>query len=305
MACPSLSVVVVTVYGTSHIGQCLSALGKQIEAPNDLEIIVVYNRNDGDMRRLKSRFPEARFFYFPDRQTQNALRSCGVKLARGRIVAITVDHCTAEKNWCRRIVMAHGRPFAAIGGAIDMGTQPDTIVNWVVHIYDYCNYGSYLRPFEGGPANDLSDCNVTYKREILDSISDTWLDDFNVSLLNKALLTRGEILWLSPEIIVCQNRDITFRKASRVAFQRGRAFASARLAKSSENQRILYTILSPLLPAVLISRLVKNVYRKKKHYSTILLTLPLTLLFILFWSWGEIVTQLTLSRNITLPTTRE
>jgi hypothetical protein len=302
---PSLSVVVVTVYGSTYLEQCLLALEEQIEAPEDLEIIVAYNRNDDDVRPLKSRFQKVQFYFSPARQTQNALRSYGVENAGGRIVAITVDHCTVTEHWCRQILRAHEKPFAAIGGAIEKGTQPDTLSNWAVHIYDYCNYGSYLMPYEEGPASDLSDCNVSYKRDVLGSTSNIWIDDFNVSLLNKALLIRGETLWLSPEIIVHQHRNIAFKSASRIAFHRGRAFASARTVNSSENQRILYTIFSPLLPAILMTRLVKNVYRKKIHYRIILLTLPLIALFTFLWSWGEMITQMTLNKNINLPTIEE
>jgi hypothetical protein len=305
MAGPSLSVVVVTVYGSVYLEPCLLALESQSGAPEDLEIIVVYNRNKADIHLLKDRFPKARFFYSPDRQTQNALRGWGVEQATGRIVAVTVDHCTAERNWCHRILTEHERAWAAIGGAVDKGTQPGTLTNWAVHIYDYCNYGTYLRPFNSGPSHDLSDCNVTYKREVLESMADAWRDDFNVALLNKALLTRGETLWLSPELIVYQNRDIPFERASWVAYQRGRVFATARLEDSSEGRRIYYALFSPLLPGILLSRLAKNLFRKTIHYRKIFLTLPLIILLMLLWSWGEMITHLTLQRKITLPTAEE
>ena len=301
---PSLSVVVVTVYESSHLVNCLDALERQNGAP-DMETIVVCHENILDISSLRERFPSVQFHRLLGRQTQDMLRAYGVSRARGKIVAVTVDHCTPEENWCAHIMKAHQGSNAAVGGAIEKGIQPDTLVNWAVHLYDYSNYGYYLNPTSNGPARDLSDCNVSYKREALAAVSNLWKKAFNVSLLNRTLKARGETLWLSPDILVYQNRNIDFDRAARIACRRGRAFASARLASLTRNQRLVYAALSPLLPLLLMRRFVLNIIRKKSHLGNALRALPCIIVFAILWSWGEFRGYFTGQLNFTVAASEE
>ena len=301
---PSLSVVVVTVYNSSYLENCLIALEQQIGSP-DMEIIVVCLKNIEDIPILRNRFPSVQFHCVSGRQTQDMLRALGVSRSRGKIVAITVDHCSPDKNWCAHLIKEHQSPYAAVGGAIEKGNQPDTLVNWAVHLYDYCNYGYYLSPITRGPAVDLSDCNVSYKREALEATVSFWKKAFNVSLLNRSLLDRGEILWMSPDIVVRQNRDIDLDRAARIAHRRGRAFASARLAILTPARRLFYAALSPFIPLLLLRRLILNILRKRSHLSNFLLALPYIVFFLVLWSWGEFLGYLTGQLNFTLAVTEE
>jgi hypothetical protein len=193
----------------------------------------------------------------------------------------------------------------AVGGAIEKGSQPDTLANWAVHLYDYCNYGYYMNPIKDGPARDLSDCNVSYKRQVLVDTKDFWLDAFNVSLLNRELLARGETLRLSSEIIVHQNRDIDSRRAIRIAFQRGRAFASGRMGNSASHHRLVYFLFSPILPFMLLKRFLVNLLRKRSHFGIAVRALPLIVLLSTLWSMGEFLNYLTGQKDTILAVTEE
>ena len=301
---PDLSVVVVTVYNSTHLTACLNALRQQVDAPH-MEIIAVYHDRVEHVETLHGRFPEVKFYCVSGRQTQPSLRAFGVSRARGRVVAITVDHCTPDRNWCTRIIKAHEAPFAALGGAIEKGSQPDTLANWAVHLYDYCNYGYYMNPIKNGPARDLSDCNASYKRHVLVDTKDSWQEAFNVSLLNRELHARGETLQLSSEIIVHQNRDIDSRRAIRIAFQRGRAFASGRLENSASHHRLVYFLFSPILPFMLLKRFLVNLLRKKSHFNIAVRALPLIALLSTLWSMGEFMSYLTGQKDTILAVTEE
>ena len=301
---PVLSVVVVTVYNSDHLARCLDALDRQVDPP-DMEVIVTYHDGVGSIEAVKDKHPQARFYRVPGRQTQVSLRAVGVRHARGRIVAITVDHCTPDVGWCGQVIKAHQGPFAAVGGAVEKGNQPDTLSNWAVHLYDYCNYGRYLSPFPEGPAQDLSDCNVSYKSEILSAIAALWKDKFDVSLLNREIVAHGETLWLSPDPVVYQNRDIDFRRALCISFQRGRAFASARSAIPGSRRRLFYLLLSPLLPVILLKRFAANVLTKRSRISIGVRTMPFVATISVLWSLGEFVSYLTGEKNMTLGVTEE
>jgi hypothetical protein len=268
------------------------ALEKQV-GTLDREIIVVCDGRIKDVQRLRERFAFVRFHQVSGHFTQEALRATGARLAQGRIVALTVDHCTPEEHWCERMVTAHADPFAAVGGAIEKGVQPDTAANWAIHFYDYCNYGYYLNPVMRGLSHNLSDCNVSYKREALAKTADFWAEEFHVPLVNQALLARGERLWLSPDIVVCQHRDIRLARAVQVAYRRGRRFSSTRIVGSNLGRQLVYIASSPLLPLLLLGRLIKNVSQKRSHVGLVLRVFPLIVLLATVWSWGEFMGYLT------------
>lgn len=295
----SLSIVIVVVYSSSYLRDCLTALHQQVGAPDDLEIVAVCHEGILDISDLRKQFTTVRFYCVVGLQTQDALRAFGVERSRGKVVAITVEHCTPEEHWCARILEAHKKPYSAIGGAVEKGAQPDTLVNWAVHLYDYCNYGYYLNPVLSGPAYDLSDCNVSYKKNVLLETTEFWGKGFNVPLYNRALIAKGDTLWLSPDIVVHQNRDTTFCRAARIAYRRGRAFASARVTASISNRRLFYALFSAFLPLMLLKRFILNLVRKRRHLAISLLTLPFITLFMVLWSLGELISYVTGQRGIT------
>jgi hypothetical protein len=280
--------VVVAVYDAYHLARCLAALTTQVKPP-EMEIIVVYHEKAGDISSLQETFPSVRFLRAMGLLTQARMLTLGINQARGEIVALTVDHCTPEKDWCARIVEAHKSPHAAVGGPLEKGDQADTAVNWAVHLYDYCSYGYYQKPVHQGPARELSDCNVSYKRKALAAISERWTKEFWVPVINRALLASGETLWFVPELLVYQHRSIHCRRAANIAFCRGRAFASTRVGKFSLTQRMIYTVLCPLLPLKQIGKLIVNIVPKKLRLNAVLKAFPFILLFSILWSLGELI----------------
>jgi hypothetical protein len=285
---PALSVVVMTVYDTVHLSRCLNSLKRQVGAP-EMEIIAVYHEGVDNIQALEKDFPGVQFCGASGLQTQAKMITLGITHASGEIVALTVDHCTAEPHWCKKIMELHNGPHTAVGGGLEMGGQSHTAVNWAVHLYDYCSYGYYQHPVKEGPARELSDCNVAYKRMVLEEIADLWANDFHVPLINRALLARGESLWFSPDLLVYQHRSISFARAAGIAYRRGRAFASARMAKCTPVQRIVYMILTPLLPLKLLGKLLGNLVPKGSHLGAMTRAFPFISLFATLWSCGEFV----------------
>jgi hypothetical protein len=258
-----------------------------------MEIIAICDERVDDVSTLGQEFPFVEFHCTSGLQTQERLRAIGVGHSRGKIVALTVDHCTPEEHWCRQLMKAHSRDYAGVGGAFEKGIQPGTAINWAVHFYDYCNYGYYQNPVPPGPARALSDGNVSYKREALDRVADLWNESFHVPFVNRALLNRGEGLWLAPDIVVYQNRNIDFSRAIQVAYRRGRVFASTRISKSIQVKRVFYAFFSFLLPLVLLGRLAANTIYKRAQLLPLLKAFPLIALLTMLWACGEFMGYVT------------
>jgi hypothetical protein len=299
-----LSIVIVAVYSPFYIDQCLRALENQINPP-EMEIIVVYHQGIGDVASVACKYPNTNFVFAPGNQTQGKMISIGIQNSYGKIVALTVDHCTPNQYWCSNIIVSHSRHYHAIGGALEKGNQPGSAVNWAVHIYDYCSYGYYLPPVKDGPALELSDCNVSYKMEVLNEYKAKWKNEFHVPIINRAFLGAGKILWFSPDLLVFQHRDIEFLRAARIAFQRGRAFANARIAKGNLGLRMIITVFALFLPIKLTVKLIKNVMFKRKELAAISKSFPFIIIFAILWSLGEFMGSIRGGRKYTIYINRE
>lgn len=286
---PDLSVVVVVLTGRKdRISRCLSALTQQLDAPAT-EIIVPCAESIADLPTLRSEFPEVTFLGVNGKRTYAELRTIGVRASQGRVVAITEDHCTVAPDWCAQILLAHQAPHAAIGGALEKKGR-DTSLNWALYLADYLRY---MNPQPEGSTNNLTDCNVTYKRTALDVIADVWADEFHEPVVHAALQSGGHLLWLDPKIVVYQQRDVDLRAALRDRYAFGRLFASTRAVDFSRTQRFLYSLLSVMLPGVLVARVAIHVLRKRRCVAEFVRSLPYLVLVSTVWACGEFLGYVT------------
>lgn len=285
---PELSVVVVTLGGRDYIPRCLSALKAQTNAP-DMEIIIPCDERIHDRESLQNEYPPAKFVSIPGRKTYAELRAIGFRQAKGRIIALTEDHCLPEPDWCANIMSEHEQSYAAVGGPVDKEGN-DSILNWAIYLNDF---GRYMSPVQEGNASYLTDCNVSYKKNILNEISELWHEEFHETTVNWKLLEKGYTLHLSPKVGVFQQRSLTYKKAFRERYAFGRLFASTRVAATTVTKRFIYAVFSILLPGLLVMRVAKNVFLKKRAIGKFFVTFPAITFLSVAWAWGEFVGYLT------------
>lgn len=287
---PELSVVVIVLTGDrEYLGRCLTSLTHQSAAPST-EIIVPFDESAMHLLSLGPEFPTVRFLTINgERRTYAELRTIGVRESRGRIVAITEDHCTPGSDWCAEILRAHENPHAAIGGAVEKKV-PDSPLNWAFYLADYLRY---MKPIPAAPAHNLTDCNVSYKRTALAAIAAEWQDEFHEPTVHGALRARGESLWIEPQIVVYQQRNLNLRAAIRDRYAFGRLFASTRFVDLALAQRLVYSLLALSLPVVLVGRVTGHIFRKRRCAGEFVSALPYLILISTVWAAGEFLGYLT------------
>lgn len=295
-----LSVVVAIVSDTtdhpdaSHLEPCLAALMQQVGAPA-MEIIVPYHPAVDGIARLRHQYPAVRFLEVADlrtytgrggsREHHDELRARGLALARGSIVALIEDVGIPAPDWSARVVEAHHRPFAAVGGAIENGI--DRPLNWAVY---FCDFLRYQNPLPEGESAIASDANVSYKRAALESIRPVWQEFFHESSVNGALRSRGEKVVLTPGVVLYQHRQgLRLKAALKERFIWGRSYAATRAKLRGTPRRVLWAVLSPLLPGLILARMTLLAWKKRRTLVAFLKALPLTVALTMSWSWGELV----------------
>lgn len=287
---PELSVILVVLGGGAHLVRCLEALARQQSAPA-MEVMIPRDArlSEKDAESLGKIFPGLRFAVLPGRQSFAALRTAGVKAARGRIVAITEDQCIPPERWCANVVAAHAQPHGAVGGPVDKH-QPDRVINWAIYLREL---GTYMPPIAEGPSQSLTDCNVSYRREALDEIAPVWAAEFHEPEVHAALRERGKTLWLTPGLLTYQHREIILGPAIRERYEFGRLYGGLRVARLSGLSRLLLIAATPLLPVLMVWRVLRGVIRKQRYIGVCLAALPYLVLFAAVWSWGELIGYVT------------
>ena len=295
----TLSVVIVMASDTvrrpahaGHLRHCLHGLRLQRHAPA-LDIVVPHLPGVSGIEALTREFPDVRFFEVsnlpplprgPYRDHHDDLRSRGLEVTRGPVVAMLEDHEVPDPHWCVRIVAAHAASrHAAIGGAVE--NLVDRPLNLAVCL---CDFGYYLNPVPEGSSRVASDVNVSYRREALDDVADVWRSRFNERRVHAALLAAGHTLALSSGVVVYQRRaGLGAKEAIVERFIWGRSYAATRAQAWGIARRLLYAVGAGVLPVVLMARIVKTVIVRGRLSPAMLAALPWVCVLSVAWSAGE------------------
>jgi len=285
---PDLSVIVVVLGGGHELVRCLEALRAQTNPP-PMEVIVPHDDRLREIDLPRQTSPAVKFLHLPGQHSYAELRAAGVRASRGRVVAVTEDQCIPPGTWCANVVCVHTNTHVAVGGPVEK-LQPDSPLGWAIYLREL---GTYMPPMPDGPSLHLTDCNVSYKRASLDSISGVWAKEFHEPQVHEALRQRGGTLWLSPALLTYQHRSLRFVPALKERYAFGRLFGCLRAAAVPRARRLLLVAVSLFLPALLVGRVLSSVLRKRRHRGACLVALPYLIVFSIVWSWGEFLGYLT------------
>ncbi|MDP9171774.1 MAG: hypothetical protein M3N54_14250 [Acidobacteriota bacterium] len=301
---PALSVVVAIVSDTTgrldvaHLGPCLAALKGQIDGP-PLEIVVPYHPSLEGIAGMREQHPDVRFHEIADlrtftgkpgsREHHDELRARGLGLASGAIVALIEDHGIAAPDWSARIAQAHAGAISAAGGAIE--NEVDRPLNWAVY---FCDFLRYQNPLPEGESLIVSDANVAYKREALESVGSVWRAIFHESAVNNALRAKGGTLVLAPRAVVSQHRlGLRLGSALKERYVWGRSYAATRAGLAGTSRRLFWAVFAPVLPALILSRMALMAFQKGRTIKPFIKAFPLTTALVVTWSFGELVGYVT------------
>ena len=273
-----LSIVIAAWNSDALLRQCLMSLKGQT-AKIASEVIVISNFSVSPVE-FGSRI---KFLELPETATVPELRSRGIGLSRGKIVALLEDHCILDSKWCQEIRKAHESADVAIGGPVENASM-DHALDWAVYLYDY---GKYMLPSEQGAVGALSGLNVSYKRAAMDEISDIYQDGFFETIVNDELKRRGYFLRLWPQAIVYHNKSYELKRAAEHSFHLARSYAARRVFKVSRLTHMLFALFSLLLPVLLPARIVSTTFKKGRNIAPLLRSFPFIVLLMFIWSYGE------------------
>lgn len=277
---PVLSVIIIARNGPAQLRRCLVSLRSQPRF-RECEVHVVTKfpaeRKSG---RITPGDENTHWHPVPKDATVPSMRSLGIAKASAGLVALLEDDCTLGSDWLASLLSSHQSDYPAVGGAVEPGDFSRGI-DWAVY---YCEYARFLAPFSG-IVDALPGNNVAYRADSLDreAVADGFLDVFFHQRLREA----GNDLLAADHMVVFNNNRRRFSDCTWMPFHHGRAYAAQRFSVCDRFRRLLYIVLSPLLPIVKLARTHREIVRRRRSDLPIARALPWIMLFYCSWSVGE------------------
>lgn len=296
-----LSIIIRIVGGRYFLRRCLVRLTRDMQ-DCPMEVIVPFDSTVDGIAELEREFPQVLFVDMGDvgsvetgpsvapHSLLDLRTTVGLSKGKGDILALLEDYGVPDADWCQQLLQAHRLyPHGVIGGAVEhAGTG---LLNWALYFLDF---GRYQLPLHEGREDYLTDVNVSYKRSALESIREIWSERYNEVQVHWALVAKGVVLWQRPQAVVREDRgDLSFRDILAERFAWGRVFGYMRTQQISSVRRLVYIMAMPLIPLVVISRIVFKVLSSGRNLKWLLYSLPLIIILSVFWCLGELAGYLT------------
>lgn len=280
---PSCSIVIASAAGGEFLFQCLGSIAQQAKDV-DAEIIVVDRAGAKFRERIEREFPDVRVLTADEtpRLSVPSLRLRGVEAATSELVCVLEEHCAAPPDWLKVIRSNFTDGDNALGGPI-LDDNFKRIRDWVVYFSEYNNY---LPPWADGPHANLNGANIAYRKEAVLAESAALNDGYWEVVLHPALQSSGSLRAVNA-MGVRHTGPFDFGYYLHQRYLLSRVWGGSQRARVSMTKRLIYLMVAPLLPCLLLARTASRVSQSNAPKLRFLISIPLLIPVAVTYVWGE------------------
>ena len=286
MTVPRLSVVVVTDHYRT-IRRLVSCLREQT-VRDQIEVVIVAPAGVDlglDPEALEG-FAGIRMVHVEQVNPMSAGRAAGVRAATAPIIFLGETHSFPHPQLAQTLIEAHSQPWDVVVPGL-ANANPESALSWACFLMDYGQWFEALPAGEipGGPT-----WNVAYKKGLLMEIGDgldsalSHGDDLAV-----ALRARGHRAYFEPAAKLDHANISQPVWWFQQRYLCGRMVAASRRARWPRSKRLMYICASPLIPFVVLSRLIRPLKFLARSGTLPVATAPLLVLGAIARTMGEVV----------------
>lgn len=276
----------VSTADTARVFETLDALTNQ-EGADRFEILVADRINDAITAQIEKKYPHVRLIRAPLNTTLPALRQTALRQSTGAFIVVTEDHCVPARDWLAKMKEAFAKAPAgtvAVGGCVENGVG-ESALDWATF---FCEYGGFLKPVGEGEALFLPGMNTAYRRSaLLDLETGLLTKGFWETTVHPVLRARGYKFFSSNGITVYHKKKFSLSLFVTQRFLYSRYFAGLRFEAGEGIMRLLAFCGTVVLPLLILYRLCRSVWIKRRLRKELLLAMPFLFLFSLVWALGE------------------
>ena len=247
------------------------------------EVIVVDASSDGTADLIAAGFPQVRLLRRPPGRLAPELWRDGIEATSAPVVALSTTRMFPDPGWCRAMLARQGATGAAVvGGPIrPADCHP---LGKAIYLLRYVNYLlPLIEPERIEPPGD----NAVYRRDRLVELESLWERGFWEVEIHEALRARGDRVIMADDGVVNYSGEGRFLPLLGQRFAHARHYGASRARGLGVAARLARIVLAPLVPAVLLGRIVSRVRARGHSLGPWLPALPYLLPLLVAWSLGE------------------
>jgi hypothetical protein len=210
------------------------------------------------------------------------LRREGLLAARGEVVAVLEEHCTAPPGWLAAIETHFRSGDAAIGGPI-LDDDFARLCDWVVYFSEYHNY---MPPWERGERAMLNGANIAYARDKVLRHRDALAAGYWEVVLHPPLQADGAFRAV-PEMGARHTGPFDYGYYLRQRYLLSRVWGGSQRLQGGLAKRIVHLLAGPIFPLFLLARIGKRVLEKGTRTAKLVQCLPLLVPVVCAYTLGE------------------
>jgi len=276
-----LTVVIAVHYAQTNLPAILRALDPS--AHPDVEFLFCSMDLDPETAVELTRFKNVNVLSRPANSLVPQLWREGIVAARAEKVALSTAHCVPAAGWVDRLIATDMTVLPGIGGVVVNDEAADAKA-WAIYLLRYI---SFSPPQQKRQVAEIAADNAIYRRRDVLEHADLLEKGFWEPSFHSRFRQAGMVLELHPELRVRHHNKYTARQFFAQRLAHGKAFGLARVRKISNGKRLLLIALSPLLPVVFLSKIVRAVVHNGRYTAKLFIASPWILMFLFAWGLGE------------------
>lgn len=269
---PKLSIVVAVKDGASNVPALLQSL-KNRDGETEVILCCAGPESEGGEG----------VFSFPAETLVPSLWSEGILRARGMRVALTTAQFVPDPKWLERLQLADLNRWVGAGGAID-NDPAASARNWAIF---FLRYSAFAPPLRAGETDEIAADNAVYDRAAILEHPDLLQEGFWEPSFHRRFRAAGRKLALDPDMVVVHHGTVSARSFARQRYLHGRAYGVERAERASLGRNLLLMLSSPLVPPLLLARIVSRIARRPCYRGKLVAAFPWLVRFTLAWAMGE------------------
>ncbi len=250
------------------------------------EVLVVDSSRDGTADEIAAGFPRIRVLRREPGRLAPELWRDGLEATDAPLVALSTTRMGPVSGW--RLAMLEtleATGAAVVGGPIKPSdSYGRDHVSMAIYLLRYINY---LPPLIDSERIEPPGDNAVYVRDRLDGLEALWEEGFWEVEVHRALRQRGEPVVMASKGAVVHSGDGRFFPLLRQRHAHARHYGASRARRFGTADRLARIALSPVVPVVLLGRIVAALTARGQSLRPWIPALPYLLPLLAAWSLGE------------------
>ena len=276
-----LTVVIAVQHAQENLPEIMQKLNPVDH--EDVEFIFCSTPADPETDSLVAGFDNVSVLSVNDNRLIPVLWGDGIKVAQAEKVALSTAHCVPTTDWVDSLLATDMITLPAIGGIIENDSTASAR-DWAIF---FLRYISFAPPQQKRQIHEIAADNAIYRTADILQHPDLLEIGFWEPSFHARFRQAGKSLELDPEIKVIHKNQYSSAQFFAQRLAHGKEFGLERAGNIPSFKRRLLIVLSPLLPAIFLKKIISAVLKHGGYNSKLLTALPWLLFFLLAWGLGE------------------